>query len=59
MGTIYIIAIAIAGFGLLLVLFKLLKKGAKLAGKLPTNFLVFFLVYGLLGLLGFTLKKQS
>lgn len=58
METIYIIAIVFAGLALLLVLFKLLKKGAKLAGKLPTNFLVFFLVFGLLGLLGFTSNNQ-
>lgn len=58
MKSIYIIAIVFAGLALLLVLFKLLKKGAKLAAKLPTNFLVFFLVFGLLGLLGFTSKSQ-
>jgi len=58
MKSIYIIAIVLAGLALLLVLFKLLKKGAKLAGKLPTNFLAFFLLFGLLGLLGFTSKSQ-
>lgn len=58
MKTILIIAIVSASFGFLLVIFKLLKKGGKLAAKLPTNFLIFFLIYGLLGLTGFFLKSQ-
>ena len=44
--------------GLIFVLFKLLKKGAKYATKLPTNFLIFFLIYALLGLTGFFLEHQ-
>lgn len=56
--TVIIIAIAVVGLGFILVLFKLLKKGAKFAKKLPTNFLIFFLVYAVLGLVGFYSKDQ-
>ncbi len=56
MSTLLMIGIGVAGLGFLLVLYKLLKKGTKLASKLPTNFLVTFLIFGLLGLLGFMLS---
>ena len=58
MNNLLIIAVALAGLGLLLVLFKLLKKGAKIAAKLPTNFLAFFLLFALLGLLGLISTDQ-
>ena len=50
------IAIAGAGLGFLLVMYKLLSKGVKFASKLPTNFMICFLVYALLGLTGFMMK---
>ncbi len=56
--TIIIIAIAAVGIGFILVLFNLLKKGAKYVKLLPTNFLLFFLLFALLGLLGFFSKDQ-
>ena len=58
MKTILIVALVASGFGLLFVLFKLFKKGSKFAKLLPKNFLIFFLIYALLGLTGFTLTEQ-
>ena len=58
MSTMLMIAIAGAGFGFLLIMYKLLKKGMKFASKLPTNVLICILVYSLLGLTGFMLKGQ-
>ncbi len=57
-SNLIIIAVVASGLVFLLVLFKVLKKGAKIAAKLPTNFLAFFLVFALLGLFGFTLQGQ-
>jgi hypothetical protein len=48
-----IFGLAAAGLIFIVVIFKLLKKGAKFAAKLPTNFLIFFLIFGVLGLSGF------
>lgn len=53
MSTILIIALVGAGLGFVLVLYKLLSKSAKIASKIPTNFLLSFLIYALLGLTGF------
>ncbi len=58
MSTYLIIAISVAGIGLILVIFKLMKKGTKIAAKLPINFLTFFLIYAILGLTGFLLKEE-
>lgn len=58
MNNLLLIAVAMAGFGFALILFQQLKKGAKLAKKLPINFLAFFLVFAILGLSGFFLKDQ-
>ena len=57
MSKILLIALGAASLGFILVIFKLLKKGGKLAAKLPTNFLVIFLIYSLLGLMGFMSKN--
>lgn len=54
---ILIAAIAVLGLGFLLVIFKLIKKGGKIAAKLPVNFLVTALLYAVLGLMGFMLER--
>ncbi len=56
MSKIMMIALGAASLGFILVIFKLLKKGGKLAAKLPTNFLIIFLIYAILGLTGFMSK---
>jgi len=58
MNSLLTIITVAAGLGFLFTLFNMLKKGGKIAAKLPTNFLIFFLVYALLGLTGFFLKNQ-
>ncbi|MCB0630867.1 MAG: TssN family type VI secretion system protein [Saprospiraceae bacterium] len=59
MNSLLIVGIAVAGLGFILVAFKMLKKGSALAAKFPTNFLVFFLIFALIGLSGFSLKNQT
>ncbi len=58
MNNLLIIAVVLAGFGFLLILFQRLNKGMKFAKKLPINFLIFFLVFAIVGLSGFLLKNQ-
>lgn len=50
-------ALVIAGLGFLLVLYKLVSKIGKKALQLPTNFLLFFLVFAIVGLTGFLLRQ--
>lgn len=49
---ILMVAIGAAGLGLILVAFKMLKKGKKIAAKIPKDYLGFFLAFGILGLMG-------
>jgi len=58
MNTVLTIITVAAGLGFLFTIFNLLRKGGKIAAKLPTNFLIFFLIYALLGLTGFLLKER-
>ena len=58
MDNYLIILLAVAGLGLIMVLFSVLKKGVKIAKKLPTNFLAFSLIYAVLGLTGFFLNEE-
>jgi len=56
--SILFFAVIGVSLGLVIFLFKTFKKGTKLAAKLPTNFLIFFLLYAVLGLTGFFMKDQ-
>ncbi len=58
MNNILIVALIVSGLGFFIVLFKLLKKAGKFAVKFPTVYVVFFLLYGLLGLSGFILENM-
>ncbi len=58
MKTVLIIAIILAGLGVLFVIFKLLKKSTKFVKKLPKNHFYIFIIYATLGLTGLMLKEQ-
>jgi len=58
MSKILMFAVAGAGLGVVLILFNLIKKGGKVAAKLPLDYLLFFLIYALLGSIGFSVKGQ-
>ncbi len=57
--TILIAALAVLGLGFIFVIFKLIKKGGKVAAKFPVNFLIPALIYSVLGLMGFMLKREA
>lgn len=58
MNNILIVALVVSGLGFFIVLFKLLKKAGKFAAKFPTVYVVFFLLYAVLGLGGFLLENK-
>lgn len=57
MQTLLILGVAAVGLGFLLVLFQFLKKGSAIAAKLPVNFLLTFLLFGVIGLSGFSVNN--